>query len=42
MKRETCLLIQVEVFWVLIPFGVVVGYQCFRGPWCLHLQGKGK
>jgi hypothetical protein len=32
--------IQVEVFWVVMPCGVVVGYQYFGGPWCLHLQGE--
>jgi hypothetical protein len=24
---------QVEVFWVVLPFNVVVGYQRFWGPW---------
>jgi len=23
---------QVEVFWVVTPCSIVVGYQCFRGP----------
>jgi hypothetical protein len=30
---------QVEVFWFLTPCSVVVGYQRFRGPCCIHLQG---
>jgi hypothetical protein len=30
---------QVEVFWFVTPCSVVVGYQRFRGPCCLHLQG---
>jgi hypothetical protein len=30
--------IQVEVFWVVTPCSVVVGYQHFGGPCCLHLQ----
>jgi hypothetical protein len=30
--------VQVEAFWVLTTCSVVVGYQCFRGPCCLHLQ----
>jgi hypothetical protein len=30
--------IQVEVFWVVTPCRVVVGYCCFRGPHCLYLQ----
>jgi len=24
--------IHAKVFWVVIPFSVVVGYQCFGGP----------
>jgi hypothetical protein len=32
-------LFQVEVFWVVTPCYVVVGYQRFGGPCCLHLQG---
>jgi len=31
---------QVEVFWVVTPCSVVVRYQRFRGPCCLHLQGE--
>jgi len=30
--------IQIEVFWVVMPCSVVVGYQNFRGLCCLHLQ----
>jgi hypothetical protein len=33
-------MIQVEVFWVVTPCSTVVGYQYFRGPCCLHLQGE--
>jgi hypothetical protein len=33
--------VHVEVFWDVTPCSVVVGYQRFRGPWCLHLQGEG-
>jgi len=29
---------QVEVFWIVKPCNVVVGYQRFGGPCCLHLQ----
>jgi hypothetical protein len=32
--------IQVEVFWVVTPCSVVVGYQCFGEPFCLHVQGE--
>jgi uncharacterized membrane protein YgcG len=31
---------QVQVFWVVTPCSVVVGYQCFGGPYCFHLQGE--
>jgi hypothetical protein len=34
--------IQVEVFWVVTPCNVAVGYQRFEGPCCLHLQGEVK
>jgi len=27
-------------FWVVMPHSDVVGYQHFRGPCCLHLQGE--
>jgi len=36
------LMFQVEVFWVVTPCIVVVGYQSFGGPCCLHLQGDGR
>jgi len=29
---------QVGVFCVVMPCSTVVGYQCSRGPWCLHLH----
>jgi len=32
--------IRVEVFWVLTPCNVAVGYQRFGGACCLHLQGE--
>jgi len=32
---------QVEAFWIVTSCGVVVGYQRFRGPCCLHLQDDG-
>jgi hypothetical protein len=35
----TVVKIQVEVFWDVMPCSVVVGYQHFGGPYCLHLQG---
>jgi hypothetical protein len=31
---------QVEVFWHVTSCSVVVGYECFRDPYCLHLQGE--
>jgi hypothetical protein len=36
----TAVNIQVEVFRVVKPCSVVVGYQRFGGPCCLHLQGE--
>jgi hypothetical protein len=34
--------LQIEVFWVVALCRVVVGYQRFGGPHCLHLRGKVK
>jgi hypothetical protein len=31
--------IQVEIFWIVTPRSVVVGYQRFERPFCHHLQG---
>jgi len=31
--------IQIKVFWIVTPCSVAVGYQFFREPYCLHLQG---
>jgi hypothetical protein len=39
IEAFTEVVIQVEVVWVVTPFSVV-GYQRFRGPCCLHLQGE--
>jgi len=36
----TVVKIHIEVFWVVMPCSVAVGYQCFRGPHCFHLQGE--
>jgi hypothetical protein len=33
---------QIEVFWVVTPCNVLIRYQRFRGPCCLHLQGEVK
>jgi hypothetical protein len=38
----TAVKIQIEVFWVVTPCGVVVGCQCFGGPCCLCLHAKGQ
>jgi hypothetical protein len=32
--------IRVGVFWVVMPHRVLVGYQRFGGPCCLHIQGE--
>jgi hypothetical protein len=34
----TAVMFQVEVFWIVTPCSVVVGYRRFGGPCCLHLQ----
>jgi len=34
----TAVMFQVEVFWVVTKCNIVVGYQRFRGPWCLHIH----
>jgi hypothetical protein len=34
----TAVVFQVEAFCVVTPSGVVLGYQRFKGPCCLHLQ----
>jgi len=34
----TTVTFEVEVLWVVTMCSVVVGYQRFRGPSCLHLQ----
>jgi len=31
--------IEVDVFWVVTLCSIVVGYQSFKGPCCLHLHG---
>jgi hypothetical protein len=36
----TAVMFHVEVFCVMTPCSVVVGYQRFGGPCCHHLQGK--
>jgi len=36
----TAVKIQVEVFWVVTSCSVVVGYQRFGEPCCLHLEDK--
>jgi len=28
------------VFWLVTPYSNVVGYICFRGLYCFHVQGK--
>jgi hypothetical protein len=38
--REKTLMYQFEVFRVVTPCSVVVGYQRFRSPFCLHLEGE--
>jgi hypothetical protein len=33
-------MIQVKIFWVVMPWNVVAGYQRFRGPCHFHLQDE--
>jgi len=35
------MMLQVIVFWVLMPCSIVVEYQLFGGLCCIHLQGEG-
>jgi len=35
----TAVMFQGEVFWLMTPYSVVVGYQRFRGP-CCHITLK--
>jgi len=37
-KKKAYYKIQVEIFWAVMPRGVVVGYRRFGGPCCLHLH----
>jgi hypothetical protein len=39
-KIFTAVKIQVDVIWVVTPCSVMVHYQRFGGPCCLHLQGE--
>jgi hypothetical protein len=34
---EAFTMVTIQVFWVVTPCSVIVGYQRFRGPYCLHL-----
>jgi hypothetical protein len=38
----TAVIFQVEVFWIVTPCSVMVGYRRCRGPCCLHLQDEVK
>jgi hypothetical protein len=39
-KGFTVVMIKVEVFWVVTPCSIVVGYRRFGGPCCFHLQDE--
>jgi len=41
LEEDDRVLFEVEVFWVVTPCSVVVGYQCFWGPSCLHCEDGG-
>jgi hypothetical protein len=36
--QTTHLQAQVEVFWLVKPYSLVDGHQCYRGTYYLHLQ----
>jgi hypothetical protein len=36
----TALKMQIEVFWIVTPCSVVVGYQRLGGPYCHNLEGE--
>jgi hypothetical protein len=38
-EASMAVILHIEFFWVVMPCSVVVGYQCFRSPCCLHPQG---
>jgi hypothetical protein len=40
IKAFTAVKIHVEVFCVVTPCGVPVGYRRFGGPCCFHLEGE--
>jgi len=40
MQAFKAVMFQVEVLWAVLPYCVMVGYQRFGGPCCLHLQGE--
>jgi len=40
-RSEVFMAVKIQFFfWVVMPCGVTVGYQHFREPSCLHLQGE--
>jgi hypothetical protein len=41
MRFEVFTVVRIQViFWVVMPHSIVVEYQHFEGPYCLHLQGE--
>jgi len=36
----TAMMIQAVGFWVVTPYGDMVGHKCFGRSCCLHLQGE--
>jgi len=41
-EASTAVMFQVEVFWVVKPCSVLVGYQCSRGPCCPWMQSPSR
>jgi len=42
LRFFTAVKIYIVILWVVMPCSVVVGYQPFGGPSCLHLQCRVK
>jgi hypothetical protein len=36
--KQNCYSLLMVVFWVVMPSGLIGGYQCFGGTYCIHLQ----
>jgi hypothetical protein len=32
--------VHIKIFWIVRPCSIAIGYQCFKGPCYLYLQGQ--